>query len=239
MKPIIGIFPSYCSETKRIYLNNQYLDGIINSGGIPYVIPMSSDQKTVYEIIKNIDGLVLSGGYDIDPKHYGQENSGKSVQISDFTDECEAVLIRLAVEADMPILGICRGMQALNVFCGGSLMQDIPSEKGFAVIHRLDKPNVAFHDITVEKESPLSKATGFGTHKVNSYHHQAVKDIALDFSVAATAEDGIIEAIYHKNKKFILGIQWHPERNQENVSVNKKILDEFINVCSFTKKETK
>lgn len=239
MKPVIGIFPSYCDETKRIYLNNQYLEEIIRSGGIPYIIPMSSDQKTVYDIIKNIDGLILSGGSDIDPKYYGQSNSGKSVGISEFMDECEAVLVRLAVEDDLPILGICRGMQALNIFCGGSMMQDIPSEKGFAVCHRLEKPEVAYHSITVEKESPLSDTIGFGTHTVNSYHHQAVKNIAPEFSVAATAEDGIVEAIYHKNKKFILGIQWHPERNHDKVSANKKILDNFIKICSLKENDKK
>lgn len=232
MKPIIGIFPSYDEEKEQLYLNKQYLDEIISFGGIPFVIPLSSDQKIIYEIINDIDGLVLSGGYDIGPKCYGQENSGKSTGISEITDECESELIRLAIEADIPILGICRGMQALNVFCGGSLIQDIPSEHGFAVTHLLPKPEVAFHNIKIEKESPLSNAVGFGTHLINSYHHQAVKNVAPDFSVTATAEDGIIEAIYHKNKKFVLGIQWHPERNQDKVEINKKILEEFIKVCS-------
>ena len=232
MKPIIGIFPSFDEDNKRVYLNKQYLDEIIRFGGIPFIIPLSSDQKTIYEIIRNIDGIILSGGYDIDPKYYGQENSGKSVNISEITDECENAVIRLALEANIPVLGICRGMQALNVFCGGSLIQDIPSEHGFAVTHLLPKPEVAFHNIRIEKESPLSCAAGFGTYLVNSYHHQAVKDLAPDFSVAAVADDGIIEAIYHKNKKFVLGIQWHPERNQDKVSINEKILEEFIKVCS-------
>ena len=232
MKPIIGIFPSFDDEKKQIYLNKQYLDEIIRIGGIPFVLPLSSDQKTIYDLIKNIDGLILSGGYDIAPECYGQENTGKSINISKITDECEGEIIRLAIEADIPILGICRGMQALNVFCGGSLIQDIPSEHGFAVTHLLPEPDVAFHNIKIEKESPLSNAVGFGTHIINSYHHQAVKNLAPDFSVAATSDDGIIEAIYHKNKKFVLGIQWHPERNQDKVLINKKILEEFIKVCS-------
>ena len=237
MKPIIGISPSYDIENKRIFLNKQYIDAVIESGGIPFVLPLTNDPKIVLKTIEQIDGLILSGGTDIDPECYGEANTGKSLEICPFRDESEEVLIRLALEADIPVLGICRGMQARFVFCGGSLIQDIPSEHGFSVIHRLDKPEIAFHSINVEKSSPLSDSMGFGTHTINSYHHQAVKNIAPDFSVCAVSEDGIIESIYHKNKKFVLGVQWHPERDGDIATENKKIVDHFIKICCETKKE--
>lgn len=237
MKPIIGISPSYDIENKRIFLNKQYIDAVIESGGIPFVLPLTNDPEIVLKTIEQIDGLILSGGTDIDPECYGEANTGKSLEICPLRDESEETLIRLALEADIPVLGICRGMQALNVFCGGSLIQDIPSEHGFSVIHRLDKPEIAFHSINVEKSSPLSDSMGFGTHTINSYHHQAVKNIAPDFSVCAVSEDGIIESIYHKNKKFILGVQWHPERDRDIATENKKIVDHFIKICCETKKE--
>ncbi|MBR2640226.1 MAG: gamma-glutamyl-gamma-aminobutyrate hydrolase family protein [Oscillospiraceae bacterium] len=232
MKPIIGIFPSFDEEKKQIFLNQAYFDAVIESGGIPFSIPLSENPEIISETIKNIDGIIFSGGTDINPKYYNEENFGKSLGICDFLDECERKTVALAVEADIPVLGICRGMQALNVFCGGSMIQDIPSEYDTKIIHRLDKPEIAFHKILVEKSSPLSEIMGFGEHLINSYHHQAVKEVAPDFSVCATAEDGIIEAIYHKNKKFILGVQWHPERDQETATENKKIIDSFVKICS-------
>lgn len=232
MKPVIGIFPSYNEETKQVFLDDYYIDELLDSGAIPYIIPVTKDLETLTQILNTIDGLLLSGGVDIDPKYYGEENTGKIVEISSAMDESEQLLIKLAMEADLPILGICRGMQSLNVFCGGTLIQDIPSERGVSVVHRLDKPETAFHNIIVEKDSPLSEAIGFGTHRINSYHHQAVKKLSPEFSACAFAEDGIVEAIYHKNKKFILGVQWHPERDYHTTPDSKKILDKFISVCT-------
>ncbi len=232
MKTIIGILPSFDEENNQIFLKQPYVDEITNSGGIPFIIPLSSDPKNILEIINVIDGLIFSGGSDIDPKYYGETNSGKSLGISNFRDKCEKEIIRIAIEADIPILGICRGMQALNVFCGGSLIQDIPSEFETSLIHNLIKPDIAFHKVSIEKSSPLSEIMGFGEHVVNSYHHQAVKDVAPEFSVCATAEDGIVEAIYHRNKKFVLGVQWHPERDHTIATENKNIIDSFVKICS-------
>lgn len=232
MKPVIGIFPSLDEEEKRIYTNNLYFDEVMNSGGIPVIIPVTDDIEVVSETIKHIDGLILSGGWDIDPEYYTEKNEGKSKNISVVLDKAEALLIKLAIEADIPILGICRGMQALNVFCGGSLYQDIPSEYETQTIHNKAKPDVAFHNITVLPDTLLSEIIGTGEVKINSYHHQAVKKIAPGFEAAAYSEDGLIEAIYRKDKKFVLGVQWHPERSHNEVPTNKIILNIFIKTCA-------
>lgn len=237
LKPVIGIFPSYDVEKKQIYLNKSYFDAILESGGIPVSVPLSEKEENILDYLDIIDGIVFSGGTDIAPEYYGETNTGKSLGINEFLDKCEALAIKLSIEADIPVLGICRGMQALNVFCGGSLIQDIPSERGLSVVHNLPKPEIAFHKLSVEKASHLSDAMGFGNHIINSYHHQAVKTVAPDFSACACAEDGIIEAICHKNKKFILGVQWHPERDHETATDNKKIIDHFIKICSKSKRE--
>jgi putative glutamine amidotransferase len=236
IKPVIGIFPSYDNEKKQFYINSSYTDAVSKSGGIPFILTLSSSPEKITEFIERVDGIIFSGGSDIDPEYYNEINDGKSLEICAFRDECEAAAVRLAVDADIPVLGICRGMQALNVFCGGSMIQDIPSECDTNIIHSLKKPDVAFHKISVEKFSPLSDIIGFGEHLVNSYHHQAANKIAPDFSVCAVSEDGITESIFHKNKKFVLGVQWHPERDQETATINKKILDRFIEICSETKK---
>ncbi len=231
MKPYIGVFPSYDEEKKQIFLNNSYFEEIISAGGIPVAIPLCVDRDIISECLTHIDGIVFSGGTDIDPKYYGKDNVGKSKGIVDFLDECEELYIKLSVEKDIPILGICRGMQALNVFCGGSLYQDISSEYETKTIHSLEKPEVAFHNVNIPDGTLLSDMIGSGQYRINSYHHQAVKNIAPYFSVAAISEDGIIEAIYHNNKRFVLGVQWHPERDHSEVSVNKNILIKFIEKC--------
>ena len=167
-----------------------------------------------------------------------EKNSGKSLDISPMLDCSEKLLIELALERDIPILGICRGMQALNVFCGGSLVQDIPSELGAAKKHSGGVHKPAFHDIQISKSSPLSDAMGFGSHRVNSYHHQAIKKLAPEFSAAALSPDGIIEAIFHQNRRFVLGVQWHPERDGDEISQNAKIISAFIKICTDSERRT-
>ncbi|MBQ5897965.1 MAG: gamma-glutamyl-gamma-aminobutyrate hydrolase family protein [Oscillospiraceae bacterium] len=111
MKPIIGIFPSYNEEKNQVFLNQSYFDAIIESGGIPVALPLLRDEEIISEIVKRFDGIILSGGSDIDPKHYNQINSGKSLEINSFRDESEEKIIRILIESDIPVLGICRGMQ--------------------------------------------------------------------------------------------------------------------------------
>ena len=183
MKPFIGILPSYTYEAKQIFLNKAYLDEIMASGAVPYVLPLTSDEETISEILSHIDGIIFSGGSDINPNYYGKEDTGKSKEINPLRDECEETYIKIALKKDMPILGICRGMQALNVFCGGSLIEDIPSEYKIETIHNLEKPDIAFHKITVLPDTPLADIIGAGVHTVNSYHHQAVDSLAPYFSI--------------------------------------------------------
>ena len=182
--------------------------------------------------------MLLTGGVDISPEYYGEKNTGKSHSICPLLDKSEQLLIELAIKKDVPILGICRGMQALNVFCGGSLIQDISSEMGAAEIHSSKSEAVVFHDIQISKSSPLSEIMGFGSHRVNSYHHQAVKKLASGFSIAATAADGIVEAIFCPEKRFVLGVQWHPERDSDTISENTKIISAFIKVCTDSERRT-
>ena len=238
MKPIIGIFPSYEVGADPLVLNKNYVNAVTNCGGVPYILPLFTEETPCAEALEHIDGLLLTGGVDISPEYYGEKNSGKSLDISPLLDCSEKLLIELALEQDIPILGICRGMQALNVFCGGSLVQDIPSELGAAKKHSGGVHKPAFHDIQISKSSPLSDAMGFGSHRVNSYHHQAIKKLAPEFSAAALSPDGIIEAIFHQNRRFVLGVQWHPERDGDEISQNAKIISAFIKICTDSERRT-
>lgn len=232
MKPIIGVFPSFEGEKNTLSVNKNYVNAITACGGTAYILPLFEHSEEYFDALEHIDGLLLTGGVDIAPECYGEKNNGKSLCVCPLLDKSEKLLIDLVMKKDIPVLGICRGMQALNVFYGGTLVQDIPTDIAAAEKHSSGGENAVFHNIQISKSSPLSEIMGFGTHRINSYHHQAVKKIAPDFSIAATASDGIVEAIFCTEKKFVLGVQWHPERDTKEISDNIKIISAFIKACT-------
>lgn len=219
-------------------INKNYVSAVTNCGGVPYILPLFTEEAACADALEHIDGLLLTGGVDIAPEYYGEKNAGKSLGICPLLDRSEKLLIDTAMRKDIPILGICRGMQALNAFCGGSLVQDIPSEMGAAEKHSSGGEEPVFHDIQISKSSPLSEIMGFGSHRVNSYHHQAIKKLAPGFSIAAAAADGVVEAIFRTDKRFVLGVQWHPERDSDAIPENAKIISAFIKVCTDSERRT-
>ena len=157
------------------------------------------------------DGVLLTGGVDVDPKEYG-EAPHPTVELDAARDAYELKLARLAIDRDMPLLAICRGSQVLNVAAGGSLIQDLPSQHPGAIGHSITESKDAIaHDVAVQPGTCLSVLLGSPTIAVNSRHHQAVKDAAPGFVVSAVSPDGVVEAIEKKNAAFCVGVQWHPE----------------------------
>ena len=219
-------------------INKNYVNAVTSCGGVPYILPFFTEKSACADALEHIDGLLLTGGVDIAPEYYGEKNAGKSLGICPLLDRSEKLLIDTVMKKDIPILGICRGMQALNAFCGGSLVQDIPSEMGAAEKHSSGGEEPVFHDIQISKSSPLSEIMGFGGHRVNSYHHQAIKRLAPGFSIAAAAADGVVEAIFRTDKRFVLGVQWHPERDSDSIPENAKIISAFIKVCTDSERRT-
>ena len=169
--------------------------------------------------LEGVDGLMLTGGDDIEPSRYGESAHATTVPAESGRDEFEIGLVRAARARQMPVFAICRGIQVLNVACGGTLVQDVPSEVGSAVKHSLTvPPNTPYalaHEVWVEQDSLLARLLGDRVNadscEVNSRHHQAVKNVAAGFRVSATAPDGVIEAIEDASLPFCLGVQWHPE----------------------------
>ena len=169
--------------------------------------------------LEGLDGLILTGGDDVGPARYGEAAHPKTVEAEPARDEFEIALVNGARAQQLPLFAICRGIQVLNVACGGTLVQDIPAQINGALNHSLtvppNSPYSLAHEVWVEKDSILSKLMGdrltADTCEVNSRHHQAVKDVAKGFRVAATAPDGVIEAIEDPAARFCLGVQWHPE----------------------------
>lgn len=210
-KPLVAIS---ASENGPCGAPLTYVNAVRRAGGIPVVIPMTDNQEQIAAVLNAVDMVVMTGGEDVDPlSGYGEEPLRALGEVVPFRDKFDLMLIKSAVEKGLPLLGICRGEQMLNVAMGGSLIQDIPSQvKESYVKHRQSAPSsFATHTATVVKGSLLAQILGTENIVVNSFHHQAVKDIAPGFEVIATSKDGIVEAIAKKGCDNILGLQFHPE----------------------------
>ena len=239
--PVIGI--SAYSEDGRCQVNMTYINSVRMAGGVPLVIPVTSDDAQLAAIIATIDGLLMTGGEDFDPlKWFGEEPVRGLGEVVPARDEYDVKLVRAAVAAGIPVLGICRGEQLLAVAFGGSLWQDIPSQVKDSYVKHRQSPTtgtIGTHSITIEKGSILARTLGKEKAVVNTFHHQAIKDVPKGFRVVARAADGIIEGVERSGKlpdfkdggAMILGVQFHPEiitngGNPEFLPLFQKLVEE-------------
>jgi putative glutamine amidotransferase len=198
-----------------------YIDAVSRSGATPTIIPLLNDETQLRHLYDMCAALLLSGGNDINPKLYGAEPSDQTVNISSRRDKQELQLLRWALEDNKPVLGICRGMQLINVSLGGTLYQDVDAEVPTADSHIASQIERSFghiaHNLRVEETSML--ASILDTHEigVNALHHQAIKDLGKGLHASAWAEDGIIEALEMPDKRFLLGVQSHPEALEHEI----------------------
>lgn len=211
-RPVIGITGNYGDLTCK--LAEGYYKSVLKAGGIPIIIPPLADTDAIINTLDIIDGLILSGGGDYDPRYANEEPDPKLGEINEERDLPELFITRLAYNRQIPILGICRGIQTLAMALGGKVKQDITD---IATLNHSQKEerNVPTHNVIIEKDSILSQLYKLtdknATLKVNSFHHQAVCDCGDKFRVVAKSEDGIIEAMESREFKSIIGVQWHPE----------------------------
>lgn len=228
--PVIGITGNYGDQTCK--LAEGYYKSVIKSGGIPIIIPPFAGTDLIINILKCIDGLILSGGGDFDPRYAGEEPDPKLGEVNAERDLPELFITRLAYNRQIPILGICRGIQTLAMALDGKVKQDITD---VATINHSqnEERSVATHQVNIEEDSILYKLYEKKQLAVNSFHHQAVSDCGERFRVTATSEDGIIEAMESREFKPIMGVQWHPECLDEGKPIFDWIVEEarlFYNV---------
>lgn len=208
--PVIGISTNQKEQTSRVA--NAYVRSVVNAGGIPLLIPECSDLSYLSEVIERIDGLLLTGGGDISPELLGEEPLPEVGDVNTGRDCEEIALVRMAMQRQMPLLGICRGHQVINVACGGANYQDIAKQHPVeALKHSQEEPrDVATHMVNVKPGTLLARIIGAGEVATNTFHHQGVSEVAPGFICSAETPDGVNEAI---EKPFypVLGVQWHPE----------------------------
>lgn len=210
MRPVIGITCSSTDSSNSV--GASYVSAIENAGGTSILLPSIRNDSCIMDFMKLIDGLLLSGGVDVDPFYFGEESRPLMGKIDIDRDYLEMHLIPEALKIDLPVLGICRGIQSLNVAAGGTLHQDISMSSKSLLKHRQDAPgSYATHNIDVKSESQLMRILGGSTIRTNSFHHQAVREAAPGFIVSAIARDGIIEGIESTAHTYVVGVQFHPE----------------------------
>lgn len=237
MKPLIGIAGYNMFRVDHNHLSfdmdivpKAISDLLKDAGAVPMILPLSSTDFAK-DYIDKIDALVLAGGSDVDPLLYDEEPQEKLGETNPKRDAFEIALIREAWQQKKPILGICRGLQLLNVYFGGSLYQDLSYHSNVTVQHVQETPwKFPTHSITLKPESFLGNILG-STQKINSYHHQAIKDLADVFKPIAWSADGVIEGIESVDaEQKVIGIQWHPELLAEINTEHGLIFEEFVNL---------
>ncbi len=206
-------------------IRDTYLKAVWKAGGIPSLLYPCTEDGYTKEVINSFDGFVFCGGEDIDPKFYGEEKSSNLVNICSLRDEFEHGLFIAALGSKKPILGICRGMQIINVFLGGSLYQHIDGHI------QKEERDVATQCINVKNKSLLADITNADRINVNSFHHQAIKSLAYGLYIDSVSSDGYIEAYHLEGHNFLLGVQWHPEALFDRDDSSKRIFEAFVNAC--------
>jgi putative glutamine amidotransferase len=233
MKPIIGLALSNRVKPKKIYsvINNDYIKAVQKAGGIPILIPFSDNIENIKVYANKIQGIIFTGGEDISPLTYNEDPIKEVECIIEERDRFELELFKEVYEKNIPILGICRGLQLINVALGGSLNQDIyvqiPNCNGHSPKHVL-RSNL-YHSVKIEEESKLFDIFKTKDLKVNSFHHQSVKKLGADLKITALSNDGIVEGIETLTDKFLVAVQWHPENLVEKHEEFMKFFKALIN----------
>lgn len=236
MKPVIGISGSILinkgnafSGYRRSYVNQDYVEAVLRAGAIPFIIPFNEDLEATREMVEKVDGIILSGGHDVNPYYYGEDPMLKIGELFPERDVFDMELYKTAIELKKPIFGICRGYQIINVINGGTLYQDLSYADFVKIKHdQVDNPTQATHFVEFEEGTFLKNILG-EKYKVNSFHHQILKDVAPGFKVVAKSSDGVIESIEKITEdNFVIGVQWHPEMLSASNEKSQAIFNAFV-----------
>lgn len=232
MKPVIGLIPLVDEQRESLWMLPGYMDGIANAGGLPIMLPLSAEEGDPAQLLPLCDGFLFTGGHDVSPEIYGAARLSVCGTCSSERDMLETTLLRLAISVDKPVLGICRGIQLINAALGGSLWQDLPTQHPSAVEHHQQPPyDRPAHSVDILPGTPLRALLGTPTLAVNSYHHQAVRDLAPSLSPMALSPDGLVEALWRPASRFLWAVQWHPEFSWRTDAAARAVFGALLHAC--------
>ena|SRR2546427_3081220 len=234
-KPVIGICPNFKEVGGRngYFLHPHYAAIVSGSGALPVILTLVASRQEARELLSRVEGVMLTGGADIDPTHYGQAARHPDQIAPRERTESDFAYAREAKDRGMPVLGICLGAQSLNVAFGGTLLQHIPDDVPGALPHE----DGAEHPIRIEPGTVLARALGAESATVNSYHHQGIGELAPGFRVSARSPDDIIEAIERTDHPFFIGVHWHPERLAAS-ETTRRLLRSFVDATRGVRVQT-
>jgi putative glutamine amidotransferase len=233
-RPLIGITTRQEPGKSDFYLPRYYAEAIYEAGGTPFLIPLLDAHAYMDHVLKCVDGIVFSGSAtDIDPRLYGEMAVPELGAVNPLRDAVDMYLAEAAIRADLPIFGICYGCQMLNVLLGGSLVQDLPSQRPGNVKHAPQEgESLPRHSVSLAPGSLFAKLAGSLEVEVNSSHHQAIGRLAAGLAPVAKSRDGIIEAAVAISGKPLLAVQWHPEKSYSKDPFSRRLFEHFIRVCA-------
>ena len=232
--PWIGLPTEMNLSGSRQFLDYGYSEAIAETGGMPVLIPLLENTRYLQPVVESLDGILLTGSHsDVDPALYDAQQSDACATPQPIRDRMDFFLLQTAIRCRIPVFAICYGFQSLNVFFGGSLIQDIPTQLDTPIRHNSsDDKDLPGHEIEITPGSVLEQIAGGTEAIVNSYHHQAVERLGQNLKVIARAPDGIVESVFHTNQDhWILGVQWHPERSFTSDSFSRKLFENFLARC--------
>ncbi len=236
MRPVIGMTHSIQQDEKRLMMPMSYSNAVREAGGTPVLLPITRDEEVIEAYAALVDGVLVSGGDDIDPLSYGEDQLWGCGDVLPLRDEFEMKLIRTLLEKhpQKPLLGICRGEQMLNVALGGTLYQDLKSQMPGCIAHQQHQTAIyPSHKVLIDAGTKLYAIYGSTQIMTNSHHHQAVKEPAPGLLVTARAADGVIEGFEKPDHPYFVGVQWHPERlvEREENALHKQLFKSFVDAC--------
>lgn len=221
-------------KDQQLYLNEPYAKAIFEAGGLPILLPIGVESD-IEQLLTLVDGVLLTGGYDIHPFYYQEEPYPGLGEVVPERDVLEITLTKKTIEKRKPFLGLCRGHQVLNVALGGTLYQDLSGQfdrEGLLQHSQKAARGVATHSVEIVAGSVLEEIMGATRIAVNSFHHQAVKKVASSLRVVASSSDGVVEALVHEKSAFCVSVQWHPEEQAVKGDLAaKKLFEAFVNAC--------